>query len=244
MSDTSQGPGWWQASDGKCYSPELHADNRLPPPPPPELLDLHHGGGDRHPREPMNRILRFVVVVAVGGIVIAFIGNAFDSHQSATTTTTGPAPTSTTEPLMIDGCTIEPKTNCAADLQGTHIVNRDGSGVSLMKANLTGANLSRTTLWFADLSNANLSSANMSGADLGPVAFGGANLTGANLSAANVGAVALPGTNLTDADLRGATHAAGTTWADAKYDNTICPDGTNSDNDGGTCFDNGHLGSG
>ncbi len=26
MSDTSQGPGWWMASDGKWYAPELHPD--------------------------------------------------------------------------------------------------------------------------------------------------------------------------------------------------------------------------
>lgn len=30
MSDTSAGPGWWQASDGKWYPPELHADHRPP----------------------------------------------------------------------------------------------------------------------------------------------------------------------------------------------------------------------
>ena len=35
MSDTSQGPGWWQASDGKWYRPEQHPDYRPPPPPPP-----------------------------------------------------------------------------------------------------------------------------------------------------------------------------------------------------------------
>jgi type II secretory pathway pseudopilin PulG len=33
MSDTSEGPGWWQASDGKWYRPEQHP-NYLPPPPP------------------------------------------------------------------------------------------------------------------------------------------------------------------------------------------------------------------
>ena len=27
MSDTSQGPGWWEASDGKWYPPESHPDN-------------------------------------------------------------------------------------------------------------------------------------------------------------------------------------------------------------------------
>ena len=33
MSDSSQGPGWWIASDGKWYAPHLHPDFRPPPPP-------------------------------------------------------------------------------------------------------------------------------------------------------------------------------------------------------------------
>jgi hypothetical protein len=33
MSDISQGPGWWQASDLKWYPPELHADYVAPRPP-------------------------------------------------------------------------------------------------------------------------------------------------------------------------------------------------------------------
>ena len=36
MSDTSQGPGWWIASDGKWYAPEQAADYVPPPPPEPE----------------------------------------------------------------------------------------------------------------------------------------------------------------------------------------------------------------
>lgn len=36
MADTSQGPGWWQASDGKWYPPtSAPAGAPLPPPPPP-----------------------------------------------------------------------------------------------------------------------------------------------------------------------------------------------------------------
>ena len=31
MSDTSQGPGWWQASDGKWYAPEQHPGYRPAP---------------------------------------------------------------------------------------------------------------------------------------------------------------------------------------------------------------------
>jgi sugar lactone lactonase YvrE len=37
MSDGSQGPGWWQASDLQWYPPELHADYGAPLPPPPKL---------------------------------------------------------------------------------------------------------------------------------------------------------------------------------------------------------------
>ena len=34
MSDTSQGEGWWIASDGKWYAPELHPDYVAPVAPP------------------------------------------------------------------------------------------------------------------------------------------------------------------------------------------------------------------
>jgi hypothetical protein len=35
MSDVSQGPGWWLASDGRWYAPEQHPNYRPPPPLPP-----------------------------------------------------------------------------------------------------------------------------------------------------------------------------------------------------------------
>ena len=35
MSDVSQGPGWWKASDGKWYRPEQHPNYQPPPPPAP-----------------------------------------------------------------------------------------------------------------------------------------------------------------------------------------------------------------
>lgn len=35
MSDTSQGPGWWLASDGKWYPPQSAPTPTPPPPPPP-----------------------------------------------------------------------------------------------------------------------------------------------------------------------------------------------------------------
>jgi hypothetical protein len=32
MTNTQPGPGWWQASDGNWYAPELHPDRRPPDP--------------------------------------------------------------------------------------------------------------------------------------------------------------------------------------------------------------------
>ena len=65
----------------------------------------------------------------------------------------------------------------------------------------------------ADLSGANLVDAFLSGSDLG-----GSNLEGANLRRADLEGAILEGANLTDANLTGAI------WS-----NTICPDGSNSD---------------
>ena len=45
MSDLSQGPGWWKASDGKWYPPESHPDYKPVAPPPP-------GPGQRGPVSP------------------------------------------------------------------------------------------------------------------------------------------------------------------------------------------------
>ncbi|HEY3940942.1 MAG TPA: DUF4234 domain-containing protein [Acidimicrobiales bacterium] len=51
MSSAPQAAGWWQATDGLWYAPELHPDRpRLPPPPP---VGTHHRSGpigvDRSP---------------------------------------------------------------------------------------------------------------------------------------------------------------------------------------------------
>jgi hypothetical protein len=94
---------------------------------------------------------------------------------------------------------------------------------SLAGCNLHGLNLSGAHLPGADLSNANLNGANLTGADLS-----GANLSGANLNKADLTGADLSGANVTGANLNKVT------WS-----NTTCPDGTNSDADGGTCP--GHL---
>jgi len=86
------------------------------------------------------------------------------------------------------------------------------------------------------LVNADLRGTDFTGAYLLGVFMGGSNVEGANFTDAN-----LTGSNLQGANI--------VTWQQAQdyahlglqetiFDNTICPDGTNSDDVGGTCADN------
>ena len=61
MSDTSQGPGWWLAADGKWYPPQAAA---APPPPPPQTNAV--GSGPR----PTNGL-------AVASLTLGIIGAVF-----------------------------------------------------------------------------------------------------------------------------------------------------------------------
>ncbi|MEQ8716153.1 MAG: hypothetical protein RIE08_00950 [Acidimicrobiales bacterium] len=64
MSDTPQGPGWWLASDGRWYAPELHPDYRKQPvenPTPP--------AGEGWPTSPPTEQPATVSATADGGHV-------------------------------------------------------------------------------------------------------------------------------------------------------------------------------
>jgi Putative Ig domain/Pentapeptide repeats (8 copies) len=95
---------------------------------------------------------------------------------------------------------------------------------TLAGCNLHGLNLTGATLPGADLSGANFTGATLTGADLA-----GADLSGANFNKAD----------LADADLDGATVTGTTNFNKVTWSDTTCPDGTNSNNDGGSCA--GHL---
>jgi hypothetical protein len=116
----------------------------------------------------------------------------------------------------------------AANLAGADLTNvdwryRDLTRIDLSGATLTGARLAGAILISANLENAQLASTNLSGA----------NLTSARLVNAFLGSTFLVNADLTNADLTNAL-VLGVTWG-----NTTCPDGTNSNNDGGTCAGHG-----
>jgi uncharacterized protein YjbI with pentapeptide repeats len=141
------------------------------------------------------------------------------------------------------GCTIvqnpseNNKTKCPS---GAHLVRVDWPNrnlsyallieVNLSSANLTSANLSHASLVLSDLNHADADGANLSAAHLLATKLRGTSLKNANLSGA-----LLNSADLTFANLKGAT-TTGADFKEAKWDDTICPDGTNSKNsDTKTC---------
>lgn len=98
--------------------------------------------------------------------------------------------------------------------------NTNLSGGYFGDLSLAGANMSNSNFKNGNFFDANLTGANMSNSNFKDADFIGTNLTGANL---------------TDANLTGATGLASATLTNVVWASTQCPDGTDSDNDGGTC---------
>jgi hypothetical protein len=150
-----------------------------------------------------------------------------------------------------------------ANLTGVDLAGANLSDASLFGANLQGSDLANASLVGATLNYANLADTDLSGTVfdtsdpslvdfmtsggvvgtpsmfppswglvdgylIGPVA----NLTGADLAGADLSGFNLLDVNLTGANLSGA-NLSGVAWS-----NTTCPDGTNSNADGGTCVNN------
>jgi hypothetical protein len=105
--------------------------------------------------------------------------------------------------------------------------------------NLKGATLGGCYLAGADLEAAVAANASLRGADLAGANLSGADLTQANLAGAVLTNADLVGSNLSGANLAGAS-MVGADVNGVHWSNTTCPDGTSSNDDGGTCA--GHLG--
>lgn len=94
--------------------------------------------------------------------------------------------------------------------------------------NLSGFDLTRVFMPNSKLRASNLSGANLTSARINGVDFRDANLASASLGCADLRYANLEGANLTGTDL-----------STVSWENTKCPDGTNSDANGDTCV--GHL---
>src|SRR5690606_2698815 len=115
---------------------------------------------------------------------------------------------------------------------------RPGGGLDLRRlvapgGSFVGLDLSGADLTGSRLAGADFRGARLAGATLTLSTLSGADFTGADLRQATVLLADLRGASFTDADLRGAVVVLAD-LRQAVWGNTLCPDGTNSDANGGT----------
>lgn len=207
-------------------------------------------------------------LITLGAIIAAIVlGTAvwFRSSESPSQTSTrAPFVPPTTDPVILaaqratreachknaDG--YDPRTRMP-DLAGCTFERSPGGPPSgdFTGRDFTGANFAGAYLADMTFTGANFTDANFTGAQLAVgwslSDYDNANFTGANLTGARLPSVHLDGTNFTNANLSGAYFyefgivgeiISWATFTDVTWANTICPDGTNSDANGGTCADN------
>jgi uncharacterized protein YjbI with pentapeptide repeats len=132
-----------------------------------------------------------------------------------------------------------------ADIHGSDLTRAALEDASLNRANLSWAILDGAGAGFAPFIDANLANASwrdgsaigarFDGADLHRIDLRGTDLRSASFVGADLRYARLNGVDFTNADLTGATWRRATGLASATFLNTTCPDGTNSDVNGGTC---------
>jgi hypothetical protein len=115
MSDESQGPGWWQASDLKWYPPELRADDEDPSPPP----QIGTPSAPTWDRKPLAIAAGAVIVVIVAATVGYFLtgpkpqpstsSRPFTMSQPSNTISQPPSPTiAPVAEAALDGLLLSP----------------------------------------------------------------------------------------------------------------------------------------
>jgi outer membrane protein assembly factor BamB len=160
------------------------------------------------------------------GAVVTFSVSASDPDDIATATCEPPSGSTFAIGITTVACRATDTAGNAAAGSFLVVVSAPNADCDLTHYPVSkgGRNLKGATLTGCYLPNASLAGANASGANMS-----GAYLAGANLSSVNFTQANLRGAVLTNANVTG-----------AKWLQTTCPDGTLSNNDGGTCA--GHLG--
>jgi hypothetical protein len=121
-----------------------------------------------------------------------------------------------------------------ANLKGAYLV-----GTSLAGADLTGANLMNAVLIGADLTGAKVAQVTAIGTNLTDAKLAGDAVTGGTWKGATFKTANLAGVAFSNANLKGATALATATLSGVTWTSTLCPDGSQSANNGNTCL--GHL---
>lgn len=193
----------------------------------------------------VGHVVQITASVAVQSPGAGTPTGSVDFYDGATklgsATLTGATASVLTSSLSLGIHTITATYSGSADFAGSRAtalmqyVNCDLSAFATLRSrNLSGCFLIHADLAQADLRNDDLRGVNLTGANLT-----GANLANADLRNAVLAGADLTHANLAHADLRDATGMASAALTGVIWDQTICPDKTKSNKNGGTCV--GHL---
>ena len=141
MSDTSQGPGWWRASDGKWYPPDTHPQYQPPEPPKappgpiapflPEQPSVMRRGWEGFRRWPRwGQIGSVLAVVVILLFLLARLGDDEQpvSSDEPTAPTTTLVPATTTSTVVLPAGT---DTTVASIVDGDSFKVADGTTVRM-----------------------------------------------------------------------------------------------------------------
>ncbi len=184
-------------------------------------------------------------------IVIAATGSK--TVKASTSLTVSPPYCSNFTPgADLERCDLSTADLSSADLSGASLFQSNLTDATLVDANLTDTNMTLATLAGVDaggalfvnatlsdakMADAELAGADMSGARLTDSHLTGADLTGADFEEVDLDGANLEGANLTQADLND-SYMTDVNVTDVVWNDTTCPDGSNSDRDGNTCANN------
>lgn len=126
-----------------------------------------------------------------------------------------------------------------AFIRQLQLMNVDMSDTNFSSSVITGGQFTGSDLSNSDFSNSNVSSTSFQNTTLASTNFTAASAEGTGFQNANLTNGNFTNANFTYADFTGATNMDTTTLTGVTWDNTICPDGTNSNDNGNTCV--GHL---
>jgi len=163
------------------------------------------------------------------------VGIGRPSMKATVTAGQGPNCSAVGAGVDLQYCHLQDANLNSADLAGANLDYARLVSATLNDANLDGATLEHADLTGTFVEGANLSDADLTSAYLGSANFDGASLTDATLNGANFTFTNLENANLTGSDMN---EANSTTLQNISWGNTTCPDGTNSNNDDGTCLGN------
>ena len=122
-------------------------------------------------------------------------------------------------------------------IHDSQLRNADFRGLEMRHVNWVRLNFSGANISSADIYDVTFMSGDLQGVDFSYTDFFNVNIISTNLQGVDFRSAFLHNVDFVDSDLNGADLTVlfhqGVTWA-----NTICPDGTNSDDNGGTCWNN------